>query len=369
MPAFQKKLQQLKNQNRLRTLSKVEGIDLSSNDYLGFSTHPVLKQAALEAIENGLPIGSTASRLLRGHHEAHGALEEYAAGYFGCEKALFLANGFMANYALFTTLPARHDVILYDELSHASVRDGVKASNASSFKIPHNDAQAFEAALKKYSAPGQQIWMAVESVYSMEGDMAPLPDLLALTDHYGATLIVDEAHGTGIFGTSGKGASEGLPHERMITLHTGGKALGVAGGLICASADIIDYMINMARPFFFSTAPMPLQALLVQKALELVQQEPWRREKLLGLRDVANELLGTKSPSQIIPVILGDDEHALEAAKNLQQAGFDVRAIRPPTVPEGTARLRLSLNADLDEKTLQNFAAHLHGLMREKIAS
>ncbi|MGQ0527700.1 MAG: 8-amino-7-oxononanoate synthase [Alphaproteobacteria bacterium] len=365
---FQKKLRQLESQDRLRTLSKAKGIDLASNDYLGFSTHPVLKQAALEAIESGLPMGSVGSRLLRGHHDAHAELEEFAAQYFGCEKTLFFANGFMANYAIFTTLPERHDVVLYDALSHASVRDGLHAGPAQAFKTPHNDVQAFEEGLKKYSAPGKQVWMAVESIYSMEGDMAPLEELHALATQYGAILIVDEAHGTGIFGAHGKGASEDLPHENMITLHTGGKALGVAGGLVCGSTDIIDTMINQARPFIFSTAPMPLQAFLMQKALELVQAEPWRREKLLALRDTANALLGTNSPSQIIPVILGEDARTVRIAATLQAAGYDVRAIRPPAVPDGTARLRIPLNLGLDGTILRRFAHALNESKRKEAA-
>lgn len=382
MNKFQNALQQLEEQHRLRSLKLPAGIDLTSNDYLGLRAHPQLRVAAIEAIEGGIDLGAGGSRLLRGHTQHHENLEIFAAEYFGAEKALYFSNGYQANLAIFTALPARGDTIIFDDYIHASARDGIQASHARHVRVKHNDLQAFEDALK--SASGQK-WIAVESVYSMDGDLAPLKELQALAARYDAFLIVDEAHGTGVFGANGKGLSEclispsssiplplgrgkasvseqgeGTQLENLITLHTCGKALGVAGGLVCGPAVMIDMLVNTARPFIYSTAPPPLQALLVHKALEIVQEEPQRREKLFRLMALANQWLPVKdSPSQIVPIILGDDARTMEVAADLQRAGFDIRAIRPPTVPEGTARLRLSLNVNLDEKILRDFAEAL----------
>lgn len=366
MNQHQSALRRLEAQGRLRSLKPACGIDLSSNDYLGLRSHPALRKAALAAIEAGIDMGAGGSRLLRGHTEHHENLENFAAAHFGTEKALYFANGYQANLSIFTALPSRRDTIIFDSLIHASARDGIQASPAKHIRVAHNDLNAYEDALQ--SADGQK-WIAVEAVYSMDGDLAPIKELSALAQKYDAVLIVDEAHATGVFGANGKGLSEGQPADNLITLHTCGKALGVAGGLVCGPAWAIDALVNTARPFIYSTAPPPLQAVLVQKALEIVRDEPGRREKLFALVKLANEILPvTDSPSQIIPIILGDDKNALEAALALQSEGFDIRAIRPPTVPEGTSRLRVSLNVNLDEKILRGFAAVLVPYLARKAA-
>ncbi len=350
-------LEQLKAKNRYRSLILPNGIDFASNDYLGLRDHPTLRKAALTAIENGVSLGSGGSRLLRGHHKEHEELEHQAAAFFNAERALFFANGFQGNHAIFSTLPDRHDVILFDSLIHASVREAVQNATAKHIRIPHNDVNAYEATLKQHTDSAQNIYIAVESIYSMDGDIAPLEELHKLSQQYGATLIIDEAHGTGVFGHQGKGLSDSIisqhGHEGLITLHTCGKALGVSGGLICAESQVIEYMINRARPFIYSTAPAPLQAFLVSEALKLSasQKGESRRQTLQTLCAHAQERIGGHG-TQIIPIILGTDESANDAATTLQKAGYDIRAIRPPTVPEGTARLRLSLGANLDIKTL-----------------
>ncbi|MBP7722672.1 MAG: 8-amino-7-oxononanoate synthase [Alphaproteobacteria bacterium] len=370
MRKFKEKLEQLDTQNRLRTLNLPRGIDFTSNDYLGLRAHPKLREAAIAALESGLDIGAGGSRLLRGHTESHAELENFAARYFGAGGALFFATGFQANAAIFGALPERGDTIIFDALIHASARDGIQASNAAHVRVAHNDLDAFEDALE--NAKGQR-WIAVESVYSMDGDVAPLAELHKLAEKYDAYLIVDEAHGTGVFGANGKGVSEGLPHDRLITLHTCGKALGVAGGLVCASKDVIDYLINKARPFIYSTAPMPLQAVLVKRALELVQEEPERRQKLHKLMhyatsvDFLDGLFGNHF-SPILPVVVGDDAAALRFAAGLQKKGFDVRAIRPPTVPENTARLRVSLSINLTEQNLRDLSEAILPLLRQEAA-
>lgn len=370
MKPFAHHLDQLQAKGRYRSLVLPGGVDFSSNDYLGLSAHPALRQTAIEALQNGIEIGATGSRLLRGHREAHAELEAFAAAYYGVPRALFFPNGFQANYALITALVNRHDTVIFDALCHASMRDGLFASRCPTLKVKHNDLPAIEAALNKPRSAGARAWIMIESVYSMDGDIAPVAEILALAETYDATLIVDEAHGTGVFGDTGRGVTEGLPHDRLITVHTCGKALGVAGALVCADDSTIDYLINAARPFIYSTAPMPLQAVLVQRALELVRDEPERRHHLFGLMDrmqAAMPEFTIRSP--IIPVIIGEDAAAMAIAQALQDKGFDVRAVRPPTVPEGTARLRISLNAGLSHDDIDTFAGALraaltdHGLL------
>jgi 8-amino-7-oxononanoate synthase len=363
---FGPELDCLKAMGRYRALKLPAGIDLSSNDYLGLSNHPALRQAAIDALERGIEIGASGSRLLRGHRMAHEELEAFAAAYFECPRTLFFANGFLANYALIATLIGRNDVVVFDALCHASMRDGLRAAQCQTIKAVHNDLDAFDDALKKPRAAGANLWILAESIYSMDGDIAPVHDLLALAEKYDAILIVDEAHGTGVSGATGRGETEGLTHERLITLHTCGKALGVAGALVCANEAIVDYLINAARPFVYSTAPMPLQAVLVKRALELVRVEPQRREQLSALKALAATFLpGFTVRSQIVPIVVGKDDAAVELAKALQVRGFDIRAIRPPSVPEGTARLRLSLHAGLTPHNIEEFSgALLHLLPR-----
>jgi 8-amino-7-oxononanoate synthase len=364
MDKFASALKKMKAGRRLRRLSPATGLDFTSNDYLGMKSHPALRQAAIEALEGGMDLGAGGSRLLRGNHPAHEALEAYTARAFGFPAALFFSSGFLANYALMTTLPARQDVILFDSLIHASLRDGAQASPAAHARIPHNDLSAFEDALRRPRRKDARCWVVAESVYSMDGDIAPAAELLRLCQKHEAWLVLDEAHGTGVFGPTGHGVAEGLaPTDRVITVHTCGKALGAAGALVCASAEIRDYLVARARPFIYSTAPMPLQALLVHKALELAAAEPWRRERLWKLCALAGERWPIAAPrSPIIPVVLGEDAKALTAAARLREQGFDVRAIRPPTVPEGTARLRLTLNALLRDEDVIALGEALNSL-------
>ena len=375
MKTFAPELDRLQAMGRYRFLKLPAGIDLSSNDYLGLAEHPALRQAAIEALQSGIEIGASASRLLRGHRRAHAELEYFAADYFGSPRTLFFANGYQANFALVTALVKRDDTIVFDALCHASVRDGIYAVRCSARKIPHNDLNAFEDALRAPRASEESAWILVESIYSMDGDVAPVRELLALAEKYDAMLIVDEAHGTGVCGASGRGETEGLGdggfgHDRLIVLHTCGKALGVAGALVCASEQIVDYLINTARPFVYSTAPMPLQAVLVKRAMRLVQEEPERRVQLSALKAHAAKCLpGVPVVSQIVPIVVGEDDAAVALASALQAAGFDIRAIRPPTVPEGTARLRLALRVGLTVQQLTAFAQALLRLQPQKLSA
>ena len=365
---FEDELTALKENNRFRTLNLPKGLDLTSNDYLGMAGDPSLRRSAIEALEQGLDIGAAGSRLLRGQTQSHKDLEDYAANYFNAPQTLFFPTGFQANYALLTTLPKRQDIIIYDQYIHASMRDGIRASDAKSYKFAHNDVNHLEALLKKHAIPSKTLWICVEGLYSMDGDFAPLNDIIKIIQKYNTILIVDEAHSTGIYGLKGKGLSQSIiqtiGHERLITVHTCGKAIGVAGGLICASEPMIQTLINKARPFIYSTAPMPLQATLVQKSLEFLDTDEGenRRTQLFDLCKQAKALFGG-SGSQIVPIIIGDDRKSLEIASQLQEKNYDIRAIRPPTVPEGTARLRLSLSSSLKKENLESFNSALRNII------
>ena len=372
---FTARIGHLKAQGRYRRCSISDsGIDFTSNDYLAFAQLPILQEAAISFFQAGGAVGSAASRLLRGYMDEHSALEKFAQTYFSAPSALFFISGFQANYTLLTTIADRGDVVIFDSLIHASSRDGVQASLAKHIRAEHNDLSSYELSLKKAKEMARgQIYIAVESVYSMDGDEAPLAALYELACAYDAILIIDEAHGVGVSGPNGKGLSESLVeregYERIITVHTCGKALGAAGALICGREDIIDYMINAGRGFIYSTASMPVQAHIVRKSLELLQAEQGikQRQKLSVICKLAKELLGGHG-THIVPVMIGDDAQALRVSQAMQDKGYDVRAIRYPTVPKGSARLRVSLNADLSEEDLRGFCEALSLLLKSEAA-
>jgi len=221
LPGLSEELKRLEESNRRRALSLPRGIDFSSNDYLGLSRHPALREAILAALDETQMVGAGGSRLLRGHHVAHERLEHFAAQFFGAERALYLATGYAANQALFSTLVGRDDAVVFDESIHASAREGIYASGAARHQARHNDASAFEEALRRAHEQGaRRVLIAVESVYSMDGDFAPLAELDALAQCHEAALVVDEAHATGVFGARGRGRGEGLHAAHWITVHT-----------------------------------------------------------------------------------------------------------------------------------------------------
>lgn len=352
---YSRTLAGLERKGRRRSLIAEAGRDFTSNDFLGLASSPRLRAAVEEALERGVPVGSGGSRLLRGNHPEHEALEAEAAAFFGVGGCLYFGNGFTANLALFSALPQREDRIFHDELVHASALDGIGQSKASATAFPHNDLSALEDAISSWRRDGGRghAWIAVESLYSMDGDFAPLSEMAAIADRHDAFLVIDEAHATGVHGAGGRGVGHALEgRENVISLHTCGKGLGASGALLGADRVLIDYLVNRARPFIYSTAPSPLMAAAVREALRIVSGEPERRETLQGLVSRAGDLLrqrlGTDpGPSQIIPVPIGDNARAVRIAARMREAGFDIRAIRPPTVPEGTARLRLSLTLNI----------------------
>ena len=353
-------LERLEALGRLRTLRPRLGVDFASNDYLALGTASRLAEAVQDAIARGVPVGSGGSRLLRGNDPEHAMLEAEAAAFLGAEAALFFSSGYAANVAAFAALPQRGDLLVYDALIHASAHDGMRLGRAETIGVAHNDAGAFEDAIADWRRRGGtgRAWIAVESLYSMDGDRAPLADLVGIAGRHDAFLLIDEAHATGVFGQDGSGLAGDLHGaDNIVTIHTCGKALGCEGALLCLPATLRDFMVNRARPFIFSTAPSPLMAAAVREALRCLVDEPGRRAALRALVAHAERALAVcgvrPTGSQILPLIVGDDAPAMALAAALQGQGFDVRGIRPPTVPAGTARLRISLTlnatlADVD---------------------
>ncbi len=363
-------LNELEAVARLRGLRARAGIDFSSNDYLGLAGSSALRQAVAEALDRGVPVGSGGSRLLRGNHPEHEALEAEAAALFGSEAALYFSSGYAANAALLATLPQRGDLVVHDALIHASAHEGMRLGRAETVSAAHNDAGAIETAIVDWRTKGGmgQVWIAVESLYSMDGDRAPLDDLGTIADRHDAVLLIDEAHATGVFGPGGRGLAAGLEgRPNVITLRTCGKALGCEGALVCGDRTVIDFLINRGRGFIFSTAPSPLIAAACRAALRLMQDDA-PRARLDGLiadagAVFADRLGVTATGSQIVPVILGNDARTMRIAAALQVQGFDVRGIRPPTVPVGTARLRVSLTLNVDEADVRALVTALEPLL------
>lgn len=359
LDAHREALDLIARRSRTRRLIPRAGADFASNDYLGLAQAPELRAAMAAALDRGVAIGAGGSRLLRGNDPEHEALEIEAAAFFGSEGALYFSTGFAANSAIFSTLPAGRDLIVHDELIHASVHEGLKLGRATAVAARHNDPQAFADAIRRWRDAGHRgrVWIAVESLYSMDGDIAPLDDLAALADREQAFLVIDEAHATGVFGPDGRGLAHALDgRENVVTLRTCGKALGGEGALVCAPRALIDFLVNKARGFIFSTAPSPLAAAAVRASLGLIRTQPERREKLARLIAHAGHSLPA-SGSQILPVIIGEDARTMDIAARLQARGFDVRGIRPPTVPAGTARLRISLTLNIDAAAVDALAA------------
>ena len=365
--AFEADLRELADRGRLRSLRERAGIDFTSNDYLGLAESAELRQAAADAVARGVPVGSGGSRLLRGNHPEHEALEAEAAGYFGAETALYFGGGYVANFAIFSTLPQTGDLVVHDELIHASVHEGLRRGRADFVPVPHNNVDAFDAAIVRWRRAGGngRPWLSVESLYSMDGDSPNLVELFAVADRHEAMVVIDEAHATGVLGPQGRGLAAAFEgRDNVITLHTCGKALGTVGGFILAPRVVRDFLVNRSRPFIFATAPSPLTASITRVALELSRSNPERRERLARLVQFAGNELRRQcgiepSGSQIVPVIVGSDRAAVTLAASLQRKGYDIRAIRPPTVPEGTARLRIALTLNVDEPTVAGLFAAL----------
>ncbi|MEM1206585.1 MAG: aminotransferase class I/II-fold pyridoxal phosphate-dependent enzyme [Acidobacteriota bacterium] len=339
------RLETLGARDRRRTLTPAAGIDFSSNDYLGLSRHPHLRRTLAERLAAGAGDGgpgptAPASRLLRGHTSDHAAIEGRLAAWKGMERALLFPSGYQANLGLLGTVVAPGDRVLSDALNHASIIDALRFSRCEKVIYPHLDTAAVAEHLAR-PWPGGRTFLVTESLYSMDGDIAPLDVYADLCRRYGAELVVDDAHATGLFGRRGSGLVErfGVAADCLAVMSTCGKALGVGGAFVAGGALLVDYLVNASRAFVFSTAVPPMVAWGVDAALDLVAAEPWRRQRVRELaqrlRGVLTDLPKASVPAgdgPIVPVILGEERRALDAAASLAARGFDVRAVRPPTV-------------------------------------
>ena len=356
------RLESIRDRGLERILRPPSGIDFSSNDYLGLSTHPRVVQAMIDAVGRE-GAGSTGSRLLRGDRDSFTDVERRFAAFKGTERALYFSSGYLANLAVLTTLAESGDVIFSDALNHASLIDAVRLSHADYLVIPHADVESLEPLIAAHSAE-HQAFIVTESIFSMDGDAAPLDGYASLCRVTGAALVVDEAHAVGTRGPRGSGMLEemGLDPNSVISINTAGKALGVSGAFVAGPEWAIEYLIQRARPFVFSTAPPPAVASALLASLDVVESDPQLRERLNSRVErlhgalKANGIAVSGPPSHIVPIVIGDNERAMAAAQAMQSQGFDVRAIRPPSVPAGTARLRITVNVNLDDAIIDRFA-------------
>jgi 8-amino-7-oxononanoate synthase len=346
----------------LITIAGRELVNFSSNDYLGLASHPEIASAMAEAAQRW-GAGSTASRLICGTGAEHAALEEEIAAAKGTEAALVFSTGVAAATGTIPALVGRGDVVILDKLAHACLIDGVHASGAKMRVFPHNDLAKLESHLKwaRETHPKGRTLIVTESVFSMDGDLAPLREIVELKDRHGAILFLDEAHAVGVRGRGAQGlAGElGLGERIEIQMGTLGKALGVSGGYIAGSRTLIDFLINRARSFIFSTAPSPAIAAASRASLRIVQSpegDALRTRLQENLSLFAGAMKAKLPQSAIMPLILGGEERALSEAARLQEAGFFVPAIRYPTVPRKTARLRITLSAAQSHEQIRRLA-------------
>jgi 8-amino-7-oxononanoate synthase len=356
------------------TLDGRELRNFSSNDYLGLSNHPALKEAAIRAVET-FGAGAGASRLICGSLAPHHELEETLAAFKRTEAALTFSTGYAAALGTIGALAGKEDVIILDKLVHASIVDAARLSGAKLRVFKHNDCADLEEKLKwavarpRTTHPAPRTLVITESVFSMDGDLAPLRDLVELKDRYGAWLMIDEAHATGLFGTHGRGLADAHEVSGRIEIQMGtlGKALGASGGYICGSRALIDLLVNRARSFIFSTAPVPAAAAAARAGIELLQttEGEERCVRLWSLIDqLKNGLVGQRRQpplvqSAIIPLLVGAEAEAVSLAANLREKGFFIPAIRYPTVARGAARLRVTLTAAHTAEDVRELASAL----------
>lgn len=350
-------------------------LNFSSNDYLGLANHAALKVAAIKAVEQ-FGAGSGASRLICGSLAPHHELEAALANFKGTESALSFSSGYLAALGTICALAGRDDVVVLDKLVHASIVDAARLSGAKLRVFAHNNLNELADILRwaderaPAGAPRSRVLVVTESVFSMDGDLAPLRELVELKEKYGAWLMVDEAHATGLFGGQRRGLAEELGVSERIEIQMGtlGKALGASGGFICGPRALTDYLINRARGFIFSTAPVPAAAAAARAGVEVVQSAEGqaRREKLWSLvKQLRAGLAANGWPlpaanSAIIPLIIGDEAAAMKTAASLREAGIYVPAVRYPTVARGQARLRVTVTASHTTADLEQLIGALH---------
>ena len=364
---LERELENIRSQNLYRSLTPPQGLDFCSNDYLGLSRDPNFRTAILKKLEqaSGLDsVSSPASRLLRGNTSRHQALEQRLSGFKGTEAALIFPTGYQTNIGVLTALVGSQDRVLSDAQNHASIIDGLRLSGCQKIVFPHLDLETVEEALIQ-SHPEGKTFLVTESLFSMDGDVAPLAAYAELAKKYEAYLIVDDAHAMGVFGEErGSGLTErfGVEKRALAIVSTFGKAFGLFGAFVAGPQVLIEYLINRCRSFIFTTAVPPLLLYGVEAGMDLLDAEPERRKRVCLLADRLRQRFKEEgmdtlhSAGPIVPVVLGKSERALAVAQHLQEKGLDVRAIRPPTVAPGTARLRISVHADHTEQQIDQLA-------------
>ena len=350
----------------------VDGRDLvsfASNDYLGLASHPGIAVAARVALDSH-GLGAGASHLLTGHHVLHHQAEAALAGFVGLPAALLFSTGYMANLGVITALLGRDGAVFADKLNHASLVDAALLSRAEHVRYPHGDLDFLEAKLRSSKARTRLI--VTDAVFSMDGDLAPVPELLALAEKYDAWLYLDDAHGFGVLGRQGRGVLEhfgiAAPPPSLIYLATLGKAAGVSGAFVAGSTVLVDWLVNKARTYVYTTAQPPMLAAAVLASLELIRSEPERRARLArlvarlksGVTGLPWPLMSSQTPIQ--PLLVGDNAAALRLAEGLLARDILIPAIRPPTVPKGRARLRISLSANHTDADIDAVAEALREL-------
>lgn len=344
-----------------------------SNDYLGLANHPQLIEAVCEGARQ-YGVGAGASHLISGHSSAHHALEEALARFTGFPRALLFSTGYMANAGMVTALADRGDAIFADKLNHASLNDAAMVSRAKFLRYPHLDLVALEQQLAVSQAKRKLV--ITDAVFSMDGDVAPVADLLALCEKYDAWLVLDDAHGFGVLGSRGRGTVSqfAVDSRRIIYMATLGKAAGVFGAFVAAEQEIIETLVQHARSYIYTTATPPMLSHVLLKSLELIEGEEWRREKLTQLiAQLKNEMESLRwrllpSATPIQALIIGENDKALEISATLREKGILVPAIRPPTVAQGTARLRISLSASHNMADIVRLGAVLRELDNNSIS-
>jgi 8-amino-7-oxononanoate synthase len=344
-------------------------LNFSSNDYLGLANHDVLKEAAIGAVEH-FGTGSGASRLISGSLDPHHRLEQTLAQWKGAKAALVFSSGYATALGTICALVGRNDIVILDKLVHASIVDAARLSGATLRIFDHNNADDLEEILK-WSLTRRDtghVLIVTESVFSMDGDLAPLPRIVELKNQYAAWLMVDEAHACGLFGTrlSGRVEAEGLQGQVEIQMGTLGKALGSSGGFVAGNRPLIEFLLNKARSFIFSTAPAPASSAAAEAAVRLVQREEGK-ELARALWERVNQFgtemkLQVPPASPIIPLMIGPEERALEVARELQDKGFFIPPVRYPTVAKGKARLRVSLSAAHQRADIEKLAEALRSI-------
>lgn len=363
-------LDRLRKENRFRdprrlssapgAVTAIDGrsvVNFASNNYLNLAGHPAVTEAAARSAREW-GAGATASRLMGGTLSLHRRLEEALAEHKGTEAALVFPSGYQANVGSLTALLSPEDTVVLDRLAHASLVDGARLSRARLKVFRHNDPEDLEKVLGRLGGAGER-WVLVESVYSMDGDRAPLAELSAVCRRRGARLYVDEAHGTGVWGPRGRGVVNalGLEKEVEVCMGTLSKALGAQGGFVCGSRSLVDWLQNKARAYIYSTALAPAAAGAALAALAIARDDDAGRKKLFALSARLRAGLGLAGEGPIVPVVVGETSATLDLSAALWEAGYLAPAVRPPTVPEGTARVRFSLTAGHSEEQIDGALA------------